>query len=408
MKRDPARKHSGRRGTSRSLDTNATAKNRRRSSKVRQGDVLKLAFRNLFQHRARNALMVFSLVLTMGLITFVLAARAHAANLYAYMEGRNNMLVGGKDGLMPLSRENELLAIKGIKRTIPIVPMPGTVKGTSIRFPVQGTTAAYTTISSTWFYVDPEGVARWETEKNGAILGRQTARELNMKVGSSLIIDTESGPLEVVVSAISSKGHKSTGALVHREYLEKRFDLPGQVAIFWTELDLSTDVRSIAQDVDAMFKNTPHPTSSISASAALSTSIEAARVIPSLLTGAGMLILLATLLVTANTVSITLRERTAELAVLRAIGFRRSRILRLLFTEVLLVGLTAGFIGSALPVLLFRNGVKMGSVINGQVELPPQLVGYAMLTSAAVAFFAALIPAIQVSRLDVVAALRQV
>jgi putative ABC transport system permease protein len=194
--------------------------------------------------------------------------------------------------------------------------------------------------------------------------------------------------------------------IVHREYMEKRLSLPGEVGVFWTEIDSNADVRSIASKVDALYKNSAQPTESVSASATLKTAMDAAKVIPNLLTGAGLLILLATFLVTVNTIAVTIRERTGEIAVLRAIGFRRSRILRMLMIEALLVACAGGFIGSIIPVGLFRGGVKMGGITTGSVELPPELIGWTVLTAAAVGVFAALVPAWRASQLDVVAALR--
>ena len=223
-----------------------------------------------------------------------------------------------------------------------------------------------------------------------------------------MTFNTELGPIPVTVSAISKKGYKSTGVLVHYDYFAQLFKLEGKADVFWVGLDPSADVKSVGKVVDDMFKNTPTPTLSVSSAAFLKGWAKAGKVIPSLLTGAGLIVLLATLLVTANTIAIGIRERIPELATLRAIGFRRSKILRLLITEVMIICLVGGLIGVVLPMILFRNGVDMstGQLVLGKVELPPSIVGYVLLLSAVLAMVASAIPAWRAARADIANSLR--
>lgn len=370
--------------------------------------MLQLAFRNLTANRARNLFTGFSVMIAMILVTIVVAAQLRAGQMLTVMKGRNNMLVMGKSNRMPMSYRKQIEAVPGVKRTMYMLVPEATSTDKRHRFLLHATTRDYATIGDAWFYVKPQDIEAWEGERTGALVARQTAKDLGLKVGSQFTVETEFGPLPLVVSGISPSGFKSTGMMVHYDYFVELFKMHNKVGVFWVELLPGENFKSVSRQVDELFKNSEAPTISVSSTAFLKSSEQAGKVIPSLLSGAGLIILFATLLVTANTIAIGIRERIPELATLRAIGFRRSRILRLLITEVLIVCLAGGLLGALIPLVVFSQGVEMSSgvLVLGKVELPPELLLWVGLLSALLAFVASVFPAWRASRADIATALR--
>lgn len=371
--------------------------------------MLALAFRSLFSNRARNLFTAFSVMIAMMLVTFVVAAQLRTQDMLSMLKGRNNMLVMARSMRMPRAFQKQIEAVPGVKRVMYMLVPDASSPDKRFKFLLHGTTADYTTIGDAWFHVPPGEVDQWAKERTGALVARQTARDMNLSIGSRVTFDTDFGPIPVVVSGISTKGYKSTGVLVHYDYMTELFPQhKNRVGTFWVELLPGADLKGVATTIDEMFKNTESPTLSVSSSAFVKLSEKAGRVIPSLLTGAGIIILFATLLVTANTIAIGIRERIPQLATLRAIGYRRSRIFRLLLTEVLIVCLAGGLLGALIPLAVFREGVEMssGQFTLGKVDLPPTVALWVLLLAAALGVLASLIPAWRASRVDIASALR--
>jgi putative ABC transport system permease protein len=114
------------------------------------------------------------------------------------------------------------------------------------------------------------------------------------------------------------------------------------------------------------------------------------------------------LLVTGNTMAISVRERTGELAVLKAIGFTDRAVLFFVLSEALVIAIFGGIIGLALALVAIP---ALGAALNGL--LPPLVlsatvmllgIGFALVVGAA----AGLLPGIGAMRMRVVDALRRV
>jgi putative ABC transport system permease protein len=119
----------------------------------------------------------------------------------------------------------------------------------------------------------------------------------------------------------------------------------------------------------------------------------------------GSIVFFTLLLVTGNTMAIAVRERTNELAVLKAIGYSDRFVLALVLAESLLIAAIGGAIG-----LWLARGVASRDITSG--ILPTYLSGVALAAGAAVALgtglLAGLLPAISAMRLQVAHALRRV
>jgi putative ABC transport system permease protein len=114
------------------------------------------------------------------------------------------------------------------------------------------------------------------------------------------------------------------------------------------------------------------------------------------------------LLVTGNTMAISVRERTAELAVLKAVGFTDRTVLFLVLAESLAIAFVGGVIGLGLAALTIP---VLGAALNGL--LPPLILskltlGMGLLFALLVGAVSGLLPGIGAMRMRVVNALRRV
>ena len=92
-----------------------------------------------------------------------------------------------------------------------------------------------------------------------------------------------------------------------------------------------------------------------------------ASLIPNLLGVLGLVLLITTAIAIANATVISVRERRAELATLRVLGFKRRAIASLIVSESLLVCATGGVLGVAIAWFAMRGGLSLGTAVLSSV-----------------------------------------
>ncbi len=122
-----------------------------------------------------------------------------------------------------------------------------------------------------------------------------------------------------------------------------------------------------------------------------------------------MAVVFAILLVSGNTVAMSLRERTREVAVLKMLGFTGGKILGLFVCEAILMSLIGGLIGVLACIGLVRvvSSSPEGVMLEGITVTPPTLAA-ALLVAVFVGFLSGFLPAWRASRLQIAEGLRHV
>jgi putative ABC transport system permease protein len=119
----------------------------------------------------------------------------------------------------------------------------------------------------------------------------------------------------------------------------------------------------------------------------------------------GLLVFFTLLLVTGNTMAIAVRERTGELAVLKAIGYTDRFVLGLVLAESMLIAAVGGAIGLWLAHGITRQDITQGIIL---LYLPTPAIVAGLAAALATGILAGLLPALGAMRLSVINALRRV
>jgi putative ABC transport system permease protein len=164
----------------------------------------------------------------------------------------------------------------------------------------------------------------------------------------------------------------------------------------------------VAKAIDADFANSPYETKTDTESAFAASWVKQFGNIEFLILTIGSVVFFTLLLVTGNTMAISVRERTGELAVLKAIGFKDGTVLVLVLAEALAIALVGGLLGLGLAFLAIPG---LSAALSG---LLPVLIlskaaiaagiGFALLVGAG----SGILPGLGAMRLRVVTALRRV
>ena len=229
------------------------------------------------------------------------------------------------------------------------------------------------------------------------------------KIGDRFAFETPDGKFDgLVVGLYGGDTNDGTPCIgMHYErYVEAAPALKGRVGSIWFMVPRDSQ-REIASTIDGGFATSDEPTLTATREAVMTASfLKGNLAIPKILLKIATLMIGVTALVTASTITTSMRERRGDFGVLRALGYKRLHVAGLVYLEVLAVCVLGGLIGGGIPFLLFRHtGIPLGSDFLSNVQVSPISFGKGMLVALAIALVSGLAPALETFRLDVVRAL---
>lgn len=261
-------------------------------------------------------------------------------------------------------------------------------------------------------HVAPDQLEAFKHDRAGAAVNRALAEKHGWKVGDKVIVQGTIYPLklELNIRAIYDTDNAFDTMLFSTEYIEQALPrVKGRTGTFYTLVDSPAHVTTVSKAIDEMFANSPQPTKTETEKGfTLSFVAQLGNVKLFILSICGAVVF-AILLVSGNTMAMTIRERTREVAVLKTLGFTRGTILSLYIGEAVTISLVGGLLGATGATLLMILASKMpnGTFFTGfKVNSPTYLA--ALAVAALVGFVSAVFPSYNASRRNIVDGLRHI
>lgn len=249
-------------------------------------------------------------------------------------------------------------------------------------------------------------------ERTACIVGRPIAEKQKLKLGDKIILkgDIYPGSLELIVRGIFDSEQNTDILYFNREYLEQ--SMPerrrGNAGIFLILANTVEDVPRIEKAVDEEFRNSPTQTKTESESAFSLSFVSFLGNIKVFLLVVCAAVMFTILLVSANTIAMSVRERVREVGVLKVLGFTRGVILGIILTEAVIVSLIGGVFGVFLASMMTGVVRNMPAFLDQlrHLTLTPSVALLCLGIAAAIGLVSAFIPAFQASRIPILEALR--
>src|SRR5262245_49383493 len=197
---------------------------------------------------------------------------------------------------------------------------------------------------------------RSQLDNAGLLMGRDRLAKLNKKVGDvfkARSISHREGtgarrPIELefeIVGEVPTSSRWAPGAFMDYAYLDrvlkdKQSELDGKINLAWLKVDDQDSANRVSGVIERSIADIKCETAATSASRFLASYKNAFHGVKFLLAPA---IVVAMVVIVANAVGITVRERQTEMAVLKVLGFRPSQIVLLVLGEGLVLALQRGF-----------------------------------------------------------------
>ena len=269
------------------------------------------------------------------------------------------------------------------------------------------------------FNISSEQKEAFITTRTGMIAGKKLAERFNWKIGDRIpvigdIYFMSNGSnlwefdLVGIFTDIENPGNEEQVFMNYQYFDEARESYTkGTVGNFIVKLDSKDEGPRVAQEIDAMFANSMDETKTYTEKAYQQMFASQIGDIGLIMNSILAAVFFTILLVTANTMSQSIRERTSELAVFKTIGFSDMTMLILVLIESMVLCLIGAILGLGITALLMPGLSELISVSLGEISLDSSVIisgiGIAIIT----AFISGFPPALGAMRLKVVDALRK-
>jgi len=259
--------------------------------------------------------------------------------------------------------------------------------------------------------IPEDQVKAWQRDRQGAVVSDSLAQKYGWKLGDRITIAGDIYPvtLELYIRGIYHGEPDPKSLYFNAKYVEEAVSwFKGQAGTFGILADNPADVSKIASAVDDMFRNSPQPTKTESEKAFGLEFVAMMGNVKMFILSICSAVLFATLLVSANTIAMSIRERTREVAVLKTLGFTRQGVLVLFVSEAVALSLVGGLVGVFMAkglVFLFQHAPQMTFF---PLKMTPTIWAMSLLVSGVVGLLSAAIPSYHASQVNIVDGLRHI
>jgi len=403
----------------------------------------------LIKHLRRNWVRTTSTVLAIALCIFLFCTvQSVLATINSLLESSsaNRLVTRHAVSLvfnLPLAYKARIEGLDGVKRVSVAAWFGGTLPAEKEELDAESSSS--TTSFSNFFpnmAVEPEPFLAMYPEYElppdqyqaflqdlrGAVIGRKLANRFGWKVGDTFFLESfippyrkPDGPFEFVVRGIFDTdearypGTDTNMMLFNFKYLYEATGRNLGAGIYYVEIDDPDRAGEISQKIDALFENSDAQTRTETEKAFAASFVSMAGNLALLLNGIGLAVTFTILLVTANTMSMAVRERRTEIAVLKTLGFKSGQVMALVVAEALLIGVLGGLIGvggSEGILWTLTNAPGISSALAGiglsELKLSPVVAVLGFANALFLAFLAGFVPALGAYRARITDMLRTV
>jgi putative ABC transport system permease protein len=254
-------------------------------------------------------------------------------------------------------------------------------------------------------------------DRTGCIIGDGLAKRFGFEVGDRITLQVGiptygTQDFDFTVRAI----YRSGGATVdnqsmffHWKYADERSVVKGEVGWYVMQIANPDQATQVAMAIDRKFENSPFETKTETEKAFQSSFVSMFGNLNLLLGSIALAVVITTLFVAGNTMAMSVRERTTEIAVMRTLGYPAGMIFFLVAGEALLMAIVGGALGAGLARAIVNSNVLSvsgGFIPEFGVNNLNLAIGLGL--SALIGLLAGLVPATMAARLKIVDALRRV
>jgi putative ABC transport system permease protein len=383
---------------------------------------LPLIAKNSFRNRRRSLLTILSIAASLCLLGLLLTIYHTFFFTEATPDQALRLVTRNRVSLanpLPLSYQQQIKQVPGVKEAMIFQWFGGVYKDSRdpanffARFAVEA--EKFGVVHPDYKLPDDERQA-FVNDRTGCIIGRKTAARHNLKPGDRVTLTGDIFPvtLELTVRGVYDSKIDSESLFFHYIYLNEGLattaGFSDVVGTYFIRMERAEDANAISKAIDDKFRNSPSQTKTETEQAFGLSFLAFLGNVKLILLSICAAVTFTILLVSGNTMAMTVRERVREVGVLKTLGFTNGVVLWLMVGEAVVISLIGGALGLALAggLCLLLRGLPsaMTFMDMSQFAVPTSVAITCLLVAAMIGFISSVIPAWGASKRPITEALR--
>lgn len=370
--------------------------------------------RNALRNKRRALLSILSVAVSLFLLVTLLVGLRELtqppedAGAAARIVVRNKISLGST---LPRRQRVIIEKIKGIEAVTPFTFFGGKYKNDSgFGFAQFGMDPTKLTAIFGEAKMPLDQMETWFKDPTSCIVGIKTAEKYGLKVGDALPLTGTFWPIDLNLKIVGIyKGSlDDRNVFFHHRLLDEMPGGNGDVGTWWVKVANTDDMNRIIAEINQTFTNTSAEVRAETERAFQLGFVSMWGNIKLLVLSICSVVVFTLMLVCASTMSMAIRERFRELAILKALGFRRRELFAFILAESFGLALVGALIGVGGAWLLYGQ-IDITKASQGLLiafEVTPRIIGQAAAVAALLGIVASIAPSMSVARMSVVQGLK--
>ncbi|HUC29887.1 MAG TPA: FtsX-like permease family protein [Candidatus Acidoferrum sp.] len=374
--------------------------------------------RNTFRNKRRSLLTMVSISFSLLLLTLMICIwRSFYVDQVA-PEAARRLIIRDRVSLaffLPAYYRDKIRHVTGINAVVPLTWFEGRyIDNRPEHFFARLATDPdeYLKVASDKI-TPPDQVKAWQQDRAGALVDVTLADKFGWKLGDRIHLQGTIFPadLDLTIRAIYHRDPPQNALYFNAKYLEEAVPwFKGQAGWYAAQVDSADHVASASHEIDDMFRNSPLQTKSESEKAFQLGFVASLGNVKAFILGICGAVVFAIMLVSANTMAMSVRSRTREVAVLKTLGFTRQGVLSIFVSEAVALAIAGGVLGIAvaIPVISFMTHtfIGLGIPLDMKVRVPTAVLS--LTVALLLGVVSGYLPAYRASRMNIVEGLRHI
>jgi putative ABC transport system permease protein len=374
----------------------------------------RLGLRNLLRNKRRTVLTASSVTISLFLLSSLAMVYTALGKPYEGAERSPRMMVRRRTGItfmMPASFGPRIKAVPGVVAVTPMNWFGGYWKEPENSF------GNFAIDANTIFdvldmaQIAPDQLEAFKRERVAAVAGRRLIEKYHWKVGDRItLMGSPYGIAPELVLRGTFTGGPDDQFYFHYDYLNEAMRELNQVGLYWIRIERPEIAARVGQAIDQTFRDTDSETKTEAEGTFLLSFISMLGNVRGIILMIGSAVTFAVLLIVANSVAMSIRERVTEAAILRSLGFTSGHILALFVGESLALTVGGALVGVGGAKLLYGAlaVTQIGTYVWADMRMRPETILFCIALSIVLALLAASLPAYRAVRINIAEALRSV
>lgn len=378
-------------------------------------------WRNVMRNKLRSMLTILSVSFSLALITILYGYLAMQNVALEEAEKHDRLAVLNKLGfasLLPIAHAERIDRMDGVAAVSPFSWFGGNYQNQRALFAQFGVEPETIFEIFEEYEISADQLAAFQAEPQACVADAMLADQMGWQVGDRIPLEGTIYSPNLDLKLVGTyQGPSNTGSVWFNwnyldEELKQANDFSGNAGMIYVKCKVSDEVAIISEQIDARFANTEYATRTRTEAAFQKMFSEMLGDVQAFIRYISMAVVFALTLVAATAMAMSMRERTTEIAVLKAIGFSRQRVLALVLGESTMIACLGGMLGiagglgalhmlSQVPIAAPLFPIPVSALAGGW------LIGL-VVVAAGIGCASGFVPAVLAAQLSVVNGLRRV